>query len=98
MKINVGNLSPEVTDAELRSLFAPYGKVESAEVVKEKSTARPTGLGFALMPSRPEATAAITALRGWNLKGRKLTVKEAPPPAPHKPYPRRRKDDRTGRE
>jgi len=96
MKINVGNLSPEVTDAELHALFAAYGKVELAQVVMEKRTARPTGFGFVLMPSRPEATAAITALRGWNLKGRKLTVKEAPP---RKPLPRRRrKDDSTGHE
>ena len=85
MKINVGNLSPEVVDAELHALFAAYGKVELARVVTEKNTTRPTGNGFVLMPSRPEATAAITALRGQNLKGRKLTVKESPPRAPQKP-------------
>lgn len=85
MKIDGGNLSPEVTDAELHALFVPYGKVESAAIVKEKHTARPTGFGFVLMPSRPEATVAITALRGQNLKGRKLTVKESPLRAPQKP-------------
>ena len=96
MKIHVGNVSPEVTEAELHALFASYGKVELAQVVKEKRTARPTGFGFVLMPSRPEAAAALTALQGKSLKGQKLTVKEAPPRTTHKPRPRRhRKDGRT---
>jgi len=38
MKIYVGHLSPDVTDADLNALFATYGQVESAEVVKDRFT------------------------------------------------------------
>ena len=96
MKICIGNLSPKVTARDVRTLFGAYGKVESAEVVKDVGTGDTRRSGFVLMPSRPEATAAITALQGRNLKGHELDVKEAPPRAPQKPRrARRRKDDRT---
>jgi RNA recognition motif-containing protein len=80
MKIYVGNVSPEVTDAELRELFTPYGEVESAEVVRDRFTSTPRGFGFVVMPVQPEAIAAITALQGQEFKGRALEVNEARPP------------------
>jgi len=96
VKIHIGNLSSQVTANDLSILFAAYGKVELAEVVKDPETGASQGVGFVLMPSRPEASAAITALHGRSLKGHKLTVKEAPPRAPQKPRRgRHRKDDRT---
>ncbi|TAJ97858.1 MAG: RNA-binding protein [Candidatus Manganitrophaceae bacterium] len=79
MKIFVGNLSREVKDADLRAAFEAFGKVESAEVVKDKFSGESRGFGFVEMPSGPEAQAAITGMNGKDLKGRAVNVNEARP-------------------
>ncbi len=80
MKIFVGGLSYEVTDAALKDLFTPYGAVESAAVVTDRYSGQPRGFGFVEMPTRSEAIAAISALSGTELMGRTLEVNEARPP------------------
>jgi RNA recognition motif-containing protein len=79
MKIFVGNLSLEVTDEDLRQAFEPFGRVESAVVVKEKFSSESRGFGFVEMPSDAEARAAIAGMNGKELKGRSLNVNEARP-------------------
>ena len=81
MKIYVGKLSPEVTDGDLHELFTAHGEVESAEVVKDRSSGDSRGFGFVVMPASQEATAAIAALQGQELKGQILNVNEAHPPS-----------------
>lgn len=82
MNIYVGNLSFEVTDDELQQLFAAYGDVTSASVIKDRFSGESRGFGFVEMPARKDAEAAIEALNGTDLKGRTLTVNEAKPKAP----------------
>lgn len=82
MNIYVGNLSFEVTDADLQELFAAYGQVESASVIKDRFSGESRGFGFVEMPSKSDADAAIAALNGTDLKGRSITVNEAKPKAP----------------
>jgi RNA recognition motif-containing protein len=82
MNIYVGNLSFEVTDDELRQLFAAYGEVESASVVKDRFSGESRGFGFVEMPAKNDADAAIAALNGTDVKGRTITVNEAKPKAP----------------
>jgi len=79
MRIYVGNLSYEITSDELRTAFAEFGKVDSADVVMERTTGRSRGYGFVEMPSTPEAEAAIAGLNGNTLKGRALIVNQARP-------------------
>lgn len=79
MKIFVGNLSREVMDEELRQAFESFGKVESAEVVKDKVTGGSRGFGFVEMPSASEAQAAIDGMNGKELKGRTINVNESRP-------------------
>lgn len=86
MNIYVGNLSADVTEAELRAAFEPHGQVASCAIIKDKFTGQSRGFGFVEMPSKEQATAAITALNGTDLKGRSLNVNEARP----------RSDDRRG--
>jgi len=76
-KIFVGNFSFNVTDAELRQWFEPYGAIESATVVTDRDTGRSRGFGFVEMPNENEALAAIAALNGKDMEGRALTVNEA---------------------
>jgi RNA recognition motif-containing protein len=80
MKIFVGGLSYEVTDAALKEMFTPFGQVESAAVVTDRYSGQPRGFGFVEMPTRSEAIAAISALSGTEHMGRTLEVNEARPP------------------
>jgi RNA recognition motif-containing protein len=79
MNIYVGNLSFDVTEEELRQAFEPYGKVESATIVKDKFSGQSRGFGFVEMPTKAEAMSAISGLNGKDLNGRTLNVNEARP-------------------
>src|SRR5215470_5504887 len=81
MKLYVGNLSYDVGDAELRDAFAAHGQVTSADVVKDRHSGQSKGFGFVEMPSKEEATAAMAALNGTDLRGRTINVNEARPRA-----------------
>ena len=77
--IYVGNLADNVTDEDLRALFAPHGQVASASVVKDRFSDRSRGFGFVEMPSDTEGQTAINALNGKELKGSMVTVNVARP-------------------
>jgi RNA recognition motif-containing protein len=79
VNIYVGNLSMEVTDEDVQGAFEPFGKVESAKIIKDKYSGESRGFGFVEMPSADEAKAAITGLNGKELKGRAMNVNEARP-------------------
>ncbi len=79
MNIYVGNLSREVTEADLQEAFSAFGQVSSASIIRDKFSNEPRGFGFVEMPSREEAQAAITGLMGKELKGQSLNVSEARP-------------------
>lgn len=79
MKVYVGNLSKEVTDAQLNELAAPFGTLISANIARDRSNQESRGFGFLEFNSADEANAAITALNGRDVNGQKLTVNEARP-------------------
>ena len=81
-KLYCGNLSYSVTSDSLRTMFSAHGKVDSAEVIMDRSTGQSKGFGFVEMSSDQEAQAAIAALNGQDNDGRKLTVNEAKPREP----------------
>lgn len=78
-KIYVGNFSFSMTESELRSMFEPYGAIESASVATDRDTGRSRGFGFVSMPNDAEAENAMAALNGKESGGRALTVNEARP-------------------
>jgi cold-inducible RNA-binding protein len=78
-KIFVGNLSFNMTDGELRSMFEPFGAVESVLIVTDRNTGRSRGFGFVEMSDNGAADQAIAALNGKDQGGRALTVNEARP-------------------
>jgi len=79
MNIYVGNLSPDVTGDDLRQAFGAFGQVESANVITDKFSGESRGFGFVEMPSKDEATAALTGMNGKDIKGRAVSVNEARP-------------------
>ena len=48
-RIFVGNCSFNVTEDELRSVFAAYGEVSSVSVITDRDTGRPRGFAFVEM-------------------------------------------------
>ena len=79
MNIYVGNLSRDVTEAEVRAAFEAFGKVDSVALIKDKFTGELRGFGFVVMADKAQGDAAIAGLNGKDLKGRALTVNEARP-------------------
>jgi len=79
VKLYVGNLSRDISDAQLADLVAPYGKPQSSEVVRDRITGESKGFAFVEMASDDEARATITALDGKEINGRTLKVNEARP-------------------
>ncbi len=71
MNIYVGNLTEQMTEDGLRTMFEAFGKVESVKIIKDRFRDRSKGFGFVEMPSNSEADKAIKALNG-NLVDKKL--------------------------
>ena len=65
-----------MTEESLRSLFEPYGGVESVNLVIDRDTGRSRGFAFVEM-AEGDADTAIKALNGTNVGGRALNVSEA---------------------
>jgi RNA recognition motif-containing protein len=78
-KLYVGNLSFDVTEAQLREMFGPYGAVQTAQVITDRDTGRSKGFGFVEMADDRECQAAIDGMSGQMVGGRSLTVNEAKP-------------------
>jgi len=79
MNIYAGNLSFDVTEGELKELFAPFGQVTEVRLIMDKSSGKSKGFGFIEMPSKEEAEKAIEGLNGKDIKGRAMAVNEAKP-------------------
>lgn len=63
----IGNLSADVTDSDLREVFSRYGKVGSVRLMSRRR--------LAYVDLEPDAaSAAVEALRGTELKGRRVDV------------------------
>lgn len=79
MSIYVGNLSYEVTQEDVASIFAEYGTVKRVQLPTDRETGRMRGFGFVEMASDAEESAAIEALDGAEWMGRDLKVSKARP-------------------
>ena len=79
MSIYVGNLSYEVTQDALSTVFAEYGSVKRVQLPTDRETGRLRGFGFVEMGTDAEEQAAIDALDGAEWMGRVLKVNKAKP-------------------
>lgn len=78
-KLFVGNLPFSITDDALMALFATYGTVVSANLVKDRYSGRSKGYAFIEFDTDEAAAAAMAALDGSDQGGRNIAVKEALP-------------------
>ena len=68
-KVYVGGLPYSATEAEVETLFAEHGTVESARVITDKYTGQSRGFGFVEMSTPEEAQAAIRGPEVTRFKG-----------------------------
>ncbi len=85
MEICVGNLSPEISEQELKVVFEAFGRVTSTRVIRDARSGLSRGIGFVDMPFVSAAQAAIRAMNGKELKGQVLRVRDAHPSAEQRP-------------
>ena len=77
MNIHVGNLSREVTEAELRKAFESFGQVSAVRIITDRYSGVSKGFGFVEMPKRDEAEAALAGLNMTEFAGRTMDLSEA---------------------
>ena len=78
MNIYVSNLSFQVTDEQLRSLFDKFGEVTSAKVITDRESGRSRGFAFVEMADKA-GEEAMKELDGKQLDGRAISVTKARP-------------------
>jgi len=77
--ILVGNLSPNVTEQDIRSVFEKHGAIQRFKMMTDRWTGLPRGFGFVQMTNDAAAEIAIGALNGTDLNGKALQVSQARP-------------------
>lgn len=77
VRLFVGNLSYDVTEAELRAHFAAVGPLSALSLPMDRDTGKPRGFAFVEFRERADAEEAIRRLNDQMFKGRPLAVSEA---------------------
>ncbi len=77
MNIYVGNLSFNVSEADLEKVFSDYGQVTSVKIITDRETGRSRGFAFVEMADRQMAMEAIESVNLQRIDGRAVTVNEA---------------------
>lgn len=84
-RLFVGGLPYSVNDEELTGMFTQHGTIVSAKVIVDKYSGRSKGFGFVEFETDEQGDAAITALNGTEVGGRKIVVNEARPMEERRP-------------
>ena len=89
MNLYISNLSYNISDEDLRLLFADYGEITSAKVIMDRETGRSRGFGFVELSDDELAKKAIEELNQASYDGKVINITEA--------RPREDRGDRGGR-
>lgn len=79
----VGNLTPTITEDDLKTNFAKVGPVASVSIIKDKFSGQSRGFGFVEMETEEGAKEAIKQFSGGQLDGSTIVVNEARPKKEH---------------
>ena len=79
MRLYVGNLAGDVTEADLAEAFAGAGTVTNITVAFDPDSGKTRGFGFVEMATDAEGERALQRCNGLTVKGRPLVVNEARP-------------------
>jgi cold-inducible RNA-binding protein len=80
LKLFVGNIPHAADEADLQDWVETHGfSVDSAEIIRDRTTGVPRGFGFVLLREETRVKEAIQLLNGQAMRGRRLTIGEAVP-------------------
>jgi CxxC-x17-CxxC domain-containing protein len=77
VKLFVGGVSFEATEAELKELFSAHGDLKEVHMAMNSETGRPRGFAFVTFANKKDALDAIKALNNTEMKGRRISVEES---------------------
>lgn len=108
VRLFVGNLPYNATEAELREHFSAVGPLAYVHLATDRETGRPRGFAFVEFNDRAQAEEAIRRFNNQTFKGRPIAVNEAraredrprtgpPPPRPSMSRPLPAPDPGMGR-
>lgn len=83
-RLFIGGLSRDAEEDEVREMFKKHGKVTDFALMRDDSGSL-RGFGFITFKSKEMADAAIDALNGQRIKGRRIGVRDADAPRDEKP-------------
>jgi RNA recognition motif-containing protein len=83
-KLYIGNLSPSVSEDDLRRLFSQAGAVIEVKLMLDPATQQSRGFAFVTMATPELAAAALRDFHSYSLGGRYITVTETRPPQEQK--------------
>ena len=75
----MGNLSYNVSEDDLKTMFSEFGEVDNVRIITDKFSGQSKGSGFIEIPSSSEADKAIKALNGKLIRERNIKVNQANP-------------------
>ena len=75
-KLYIGNLSPSVSEDDLRALFSQAGAVTEVKLMLDPVNHQSRGFAFVTMATPELAAAALRDFHSCNLGGRYITVTE----------------------
>lgn len=78
MNIYVGNLASDVSEDDLRQVFAPYTP-STVSLIKDKFSGESRGFGFVEIQNKEAAMKAIVEVTGKEIKGKCIIANEARP-------------------
>lgn len=73
MNLYVKNLDDEITDEEFRDLFAPFGTITSARIMRGEDN-QSRGFGFVCYSTPEEATKAVSEMNGKLIRNKPIVV------------------------
>lgn len=77
IRLYVGNLPFNVTEAELREHFSTIGPISYLSIPTDRETGKQRGFAFVEFKDRAQADEAIRKLNNQSFQGRSLSVSEA---------------------
>mgnify|MGYP000653647476 FL=1 len=76
-KVFIGGLHRNVTETHVEKLMMPYGSIVRVNLVLQPGSATSKGFAFCQYATKEQAVAAVAALDGRTLLGRRLLVRPA---------------------
>lgn len=70
----VNYLAPNVTSAELHTLFSRFGPLDGARIIFDRQTSMPRGYGFVYFRHPENAKQAVDTMNGYEFHGKRLKV------------------------